>query len=68
MNRFKIDIRISQEITSIDPINKTVTVHKITTDEVYLEKWDRLLLSTGASPVIPLYPAWIRRVYLVCVT
>ncbi|EHB0481257.1 FAD-dependent oxidoreductase, partial [Escherichia coli] len=56
MNRFKIDIRISQEITSIDPINKTVTVHKITTDEVYLEKWDRLLLSTGASPVIPPLP------------
>lgn len=53
-SRFNIDVRICHEVTSLDPINKTVTVKNLTSGEIYSEEWDRLLLSTGAAPVVPL--------------
>ena len=40
----------------MDPVNKTVTVKNLTSGEVYSEEWDRLLLSTGAAPVVPPLP------------
>ncbi|MEB2478900.1 FAD-dependent oxidoreductase [Citrobacter freundii] len=55
-SRFNIDVRICHEVTSVDPVNKTVTVKNLTSGEVYSEEWDRLLLSTGAAPVVPPLP------------
>ncbi|EMY1073324.1 FAD-dependent oxidoreductase [Salmonella enterica] len=54
--RFNIDVRVRHEVNSVDPINKTVTVKILSTGNTYTEHWDRLLLSTGAAPVIPSLP------------
>ena len=58
--RFKaltnIDIRISQEVTKINRDKKTVTVRNLRTGESYEEAYEKLVLATGSSPVIPPIP------------
>jgi NADPH-dependent 2,4-dienoyl-CoA reductase/sulfur reductase-like enzyme len=51
--RFNIDIRVLQEVVSIDPAAKTVTVRRLEGGEQYLENYDKLVLSPGAKPFIP---------------
>ena len=53
--RFKVDVRVRSEVTAIDPKAKTVTVRN-PKGEVYVEHYDKLLLSPGASPVRPPLP------------
>ena len=52
-NRFRIDARVRQEVTAIDPEGKTVTVHVLDSDKVYTETYDKLLLAPGAKPTVP---------------
>ncbi|EAQ6365482.1 FAD-dependent oxidoreductase [Salmonella enterica subsp. enterica serovar Muenchen] len=54
--RFNIDVRVRHEVKSVDVLEKTVTIQNLDTGELYRESWDRLLLSTGAEPVIPPLP------------
>ena len=56
--RFRIDVRTNHEVTSVDAKQKTVTVKNLVTGESFCEKYDKLLLSPGAKPVVPDYP-WI---------
>lgn len=51
--RFNIDARVQQEVVSINPKVKTVIVKKIATAETYEESYDKLVLSPGASPIVP---------------
>ncbi len=51
--RFRIDVRVQQEVTSIDPEKKSVTVHAYDSDEIYTETYDKLLLAPGARPTVP---------------
>lgn len=53
--RFNIDVRTQSEVIKIDPEAKKVTV-KDTNGDTYEEKYDKLLLSPGASPVRPPLP------------
>ena len=53
--RFNIDLRINSEVVAIDPEAKTVSVRTAEGKE-YVENYDRLLLSPGASPVRPPLP------------
>lgn len=53
--RFNIDVRTLSEVTAIDTDAKTVTVRSAD-GTVYTETYDRLLLSPGASPVVPPLP------------
>jgi len=50
--RFNIDVRTQSEVTAIDAAAKKVTVHTVDGRE-YTETYDKLLLSPGASPVVP---------------
>ena len=50
--RFNIDVRILSEVTAIDRDAKQVTAHTADGKE-YIESYDKLLLSPGASPVVP---------------
>ena len=50
--RFNIDVRVNSEVVAIDPKEKTVKV-STTTGNTYIETYDKLLLSPGASPVCP---------------
>lgn len=53
--RFRIDVRTNSEVISVDTRNKTVTV-RTTDSRTYSETYDKLLLSPGASPVVPPLP------------
>lgn len=52
-NRFNIDVRIKQEVISINKENKTVDVKNLSTGETYTETYDKLVLSPGAEPINP---------------
>ncbi len=51
--RFNVDVRVLSEVISIDKKNQTVEVKNRKTGEVYLENYDKLILSPGAEPVKP---------------
>lgn len=53
--RFNIDVRVNSEVTAINREDKSVTV-KAPDGSTYTESYDRLLLSPGASPVVPPLP------------
>ena len=50
--RFNIDVRVENEVIKVNPDLKTVVVRKTDGSE-YLESYDKLLLSPGATPVHP---------------
>lgn len=54
--RFNVDVRVQQEVLSIDQQAKTVKIKKLLTGEVYEESFDKLVLSPGAEPVRPNLP------------
>ena len=54
--RFKLDVRVATEVTSIDVAAKTVTVKDWLKNEEYVLSYDKLILSPGASPVVPPIP------------
>lgn len=51
--RFRIDVRINQEVIEIDPSVKMVKVKNLHDDTVYQESYDKLILSPGAKPMMP---------------
>ncbi|MEI8059481.1 MAG: FAD-dependent oxidoreductase, partial [Ferruginibacter sp.] len=54
--RFNIDARVLSEVIDIDTLAKTVAVKNLSSGEVYYENYDKLVLSTGASPIRPPLP------------
>ena len=54
--RFKLDVRVATEVTSIDPAAKKVTIKDWQKGEEYELTYDKLILSPGASPVVPPIP------------
>ena len=52
-DRFRIDVRVRQEVTAINPTEKTVTIHALDSGKVYTETYDKLLLAPGAKPTVP---------------
>ncbi|WP_367989873.1 FAD-dependent oxidoreductase [Vibrio sp. NTOU-M3] len=53
LSRFNVDVRVMNEVLSIDRQNKTVRVKNLLDGTEYQESYDFLLLSPGAGPVIP---------------
>ena len=62
--RFKLDVRVATEVTSIDPVAKTVKIKDWLKDEDYELSYDKLILSPGASPVVPPIPGIARALTL----
>ncbi|MFO7873076.1 MAG: FAD-dependent oxidoreductase [Bacteroidales bacterium] len=54
--RFNVDVRTRQEVVSVDPKNKTVTVKDLTKETEYEEAYDKLVMSPGAEPLKPNLP------------
>jgi CoA-disulfide reductase len=52
-NRFNIDVRINHEALAIDKSNKTLEVKNYELNKVYKLDYDYLILSPGASPIVP---------------
>ncbi|APP07733.1 FAD-dependent oxidoreductase [Vibrio harveyi] len=54
--RFNVDVRVMNEVASINRQDKTVTVKNLLDGSEYQESYDFLLLSPGAGPVVPPIP------------
>jgi len=51
--RFRLDVRVRNEVIDIDRTKKELLVQNHLTQESYTITYDTLVLSTGAKPVIP---------------
>ncbi|MEG0830039.1 MAG: FAD-dependent oxidoreductase [Anaerovoracaceae bacterium] len=54
--KFNIDVRIKNEVLSIDREKKIVVIKRIDTGHIYEENYDTLVISTGSSPLRPPIP------------
>lgn len=52
-SRFRVDMRVHHEVTAIHPESKTVTVNNLENGTVFIESYDKLILSPGAKPIKP---------------
>lgn len=50
-DRFDIDVRIQHEVIKIDSAHQCVVVKNHQSDESYKEKYDKLVIATGSSPL-----------------
>ena len=51
--KYNIDARVNSEVVAINRDEKLVTVKNVVTGESYEETYDVLILSPGASPIVP---------------
>lgn len=54
--RFRIDVRVKNEVMRIDPAKQVVHVHDVLNQRNYTEAYDKLILSPGAEPIRPGLP------------
>ena len=54
--RFRVQMKVLHEVTTIHPDRKTVSVTNLQTGERFEESYDKLLLSPGAKPTQPRFP------------
>ena len=54
--RFNIDVRVKNEVLSIQPEEHTVTVRRLEDGSEYTETYDKLILSPGAKAIRPPLP------------
>ena len=50
--KYNVDVRIRHEVVSVDPEAYTLTVKNLETGETFGDRYDTLVLATGAMPVI----------------
>ena len=55
-DRFRIDVRVASEVTAIDRAARVVHVKDLTSGATYELDYDYLVLSPGATPVVPPIP------------
>ncbi|MBU3111650.1 FAD-dependent oxidoreductase [Clostridium lacusfryxellense] len=51
--KYNVDIFTRHEVLNIDAIGKKLTVKNLITNEIFLEEFDKLVIATGASAVVP---------------
>lgn len=54
--KHNIDARVNSEVIAINRLEKTVSVKHTVTGEITTESYDKLVLSPGASPIVPKLP------------
>jgi NADPH-dependent 2,4-dienoyl-CoA reductase/sulfur reductase-like enzyme/rhodanese-related sulfurtransferase len=54
--RFRLDVRVSTEVLAINPSKKVVAIKNLISGETSEMDYDKLILSPGASPVVPPIP------------
>jgi NADPH-dependent 2,4-dienoyl-CoA reductase/sulfur reductase-like enzyme/rhodanese-related sulfurtransferase len=54
--RFGLDVRVNSEVIAIDPHARAVTIRDLVEGREYTEAYDHLILSPGASPIVPAIP------------
>ena len=56
LKQYNIDARVNNEVIAIDRKNQSVIVKDVLTGETYTETYDKLILSPGATPIVPKIP------------
>lgn len=51
--QYNIEARVNSEVIKINREEKTITVKNLETGEEYKERYDKLVLSPGANPIVP---------------
>ncbi len=59
-DRFRLDVRINDEVIAIDRVARSVTTRSTITGEFSTVPYDKLVLSMGAAPVRPPIPGYDR--------
>jgi len=54
--RFRLDVRVNTEVLAINPAKKVVAIKNLVNGETSELDYDKLILSPGASPVVPPIP------------
>jgi NADPH-dependent 2,4-dienoyl-CoA reductase/sulfur reductase-like enzyme/rhodanese-related sulfurtransferase len=52
-SKYNIDILIKHEVLAINAGAKTIEVKNLSSGEIFTDRYDKLIISTGASPNIP---------------
>lgn len=53
ISQYNIEVRVNNEVTSINRENKTIEIRNLVTNKAYIESYDKLILSPGAIPIKP---------------
>src|ERR1019366_3086261 len=59
-DRFRLDVRVNQEVVAIDRSTGSVAIRSTVTGEEDVVAYDKLVLSMGAAPVRPPIPGYDR--------
>lgn len=54
--RFNLDVRVQSEVMGINRDAREVQVRELSTGREYVQAYDELILSTGATPLLPRIP------------
>jgi len=49
--RFNLKVKNRCQVTSIDPVGKTIKVKDLKKGEVFTDSWDKLIIATGSKPI-----------------
>ncbi|NTV90136.1 MAG: FAD-dependent oxidoreductase [Clostridiales bacterium] len=52
-SKYNVDILTGHEVMTVEPNEKTVTVKRLDSGEIFKDRYDRLVLATGAKAVLP---------------
>lgn len=55
-DKYNITALVKHEVTSINPIDKTIEVKNLNSNDISTESYDYLVLSPGARPIMPKIP------------
>lgn len=53
MEKAGINLKLQHEVTSVDFKNKSVEMKNLTNNELSVMSYDRLMIATGATPIVP---------------
>ncbi|NKF08689.1 FAD-dependent oxidoreductase [Clostridium gasigenes] len=51
--KYNVDVLTGHEVLNINPNTKELTVKNLNTQEIFVDKYDKLILGTGAIPFMP---------------
>ncbi|WP_280770586.1 CoA-disulfide reductase [Salipaludibacillus daqingensis] len=51
-----IQVKLRHEVVKVDPAKKQLMVRDLETSQVFLESYDRLMISVGTAPIVPDFP------------
>ena len=51
-----VEVHVGHEVTAIDPDEHTVTVRDLEQDREFVQRYDKLVIGTGAAPIYPPLP------------